>query len=126
MPKRQRTTAEQRRDEYDGMIRRSLSLIALYQEMAESHLASEAFDAELVKRMLATRVRAAADRGRDALAALRRRAGRCADREPGHSLMRETLAPPRVQLKKRRMRCSTLLAGNTVGGLLFTAQPSCE
>jgi hypothetical protein len=55
MPKRKRTAAEQRRDDYEAMIRRCLSLIALYQEMAESWLAGEHFDAELCKRMLAVR-----------------------------------------------------------------------
>jgi hypothetical protein len=55
MPKRKRTAAEQRRDDYEAMIRRCLSLIALYQEMAESWLAAETYDAEFVKRMLATR-----------------------------------------------------------------------
>src|SRR6516162_8692992 len=43
MPKRKRTAAEQRRDDYEAMIRRCLSLIALYQEMAESWLAGEHF-----------------------------------------------------------------------------------
>ena len=55
MPQRKRTAAEQRRDDYEAMIRRCLSLIALYQEMAESWLAGEHFDTELVKRMLAIR-----------------------------------------------------------------------
>jgi hypothetical protein len=55
MPKRKRTAAEQRRDVREAAIRRVMSLIELYAEMAESWLAAETFDAELVKRMLATR-----------------------------------------------------------------------
>jgi hypothetical protein len=53
MPKR--STAEQRRDVREAAIRRVMSLIELYAEMAESWLIAETFDAELVRRMLATR-----------------------------------------------------------------------
>jgi hypothetical protein len=55
MPKRKRTTLEQRRLTREAAIRRVLSLVELYSEMAESWLVAETFDAELVKRMLATR-----------------------------------------------------------------------
>lgn len=52
--KHKRTPAEQRRDVREGQIRR-VGLIALYEEMLESHLASDAFDVEFVKRMLGVR-----------------------------------------------------------------------
>jgi hypothetical protein len=55
MPKRERSTLEQRRDVRDAAIRRVLSLVDLYAEMAESWLIAETYDAELVKRMLHTR-----------------------------------------------------------------------
>ena len=54
LPKRKRTAAEQRRDVREAAIRRVMSLVELYAQMAESWLASETFDAELVHRMLAT------------------------------------------------------------------------
>jgi phage gp46-like protein len=53
--KRKRTNAEQRRDTREAAIRRVMSLVELYAEMAESWLVAETFDAELVRRMLATR-----------------------------------------------------------------------
>jgi hypothetical protein len=52
---RKRTAADIRRDEYEAMIRRCLALVGLYQEMLQSHLASNAFDMELVRRMLSIR-----------------------------------------------------------------------
>jgi hypothetical protein len=55
MPKRERTSAEQRRDVRDAAVRRVLSLVELYSEMAESWLVTETYDAELVRRMLSTR-----------------------------------------------------------------------
>jgi hypothetical protein len=55
MPKRQRTDAEQRRDVRERVVRRVLSLVELYAEMAESWLVTDTFDAELVRRMLSTR-----------------------------------------------------------------------
>jgi hypothetical protein len=55
MAKKKRTAAEQQRDAFEGMVRRSLGLIALYQEMAESWISAEHYDAELCKRMLAVR-----------------------------------------------------------------------
>jgi hypothetical protein len=54
-PKRPRTAAEERRDEQYEKVRRVLGLVAVYHEMLESHLAADAFDVELVKRMAAIR-----------------------------------------------------------------------
>jgi hypothetical protein len=55
MAKRKRSALEQRRDVRDAAIRRVMSLIELYAQMCETWLAAEAFDAKLVRRMLATR-----------------------------------------------------------------------
>jgi len=55
MPKRQRTALEQRRDAREAAIRRVMSLVELYAQMAESWLAADEFDTELVRRMLTTR-----------------------------------------------------------------------
>lgn len=46
--KRQRTAAEQRRDARDAAIRRVLSLVELYAEMAESWLVAETYDADVL------------------------------------------------------------------------------
>jgi hypothetical protein len=53
MPKR--LTLDERHHAREAAIRRVMSLIELYAEMAESWLAAETYDAEFVKRMLATR-----------------------------------------------------------------------
>jgi hypothetical protein len=53
--KRQRTAEQQRRDEHDFTIRRCLGLFSLYQEMMRTHLESDEWDGEHVKRMLHTR-----------------------------------------------------------------------
>jgi hypothetical protein len=50
-----RSTADERRATREAAIRRVLSLVELYAEMAESWLIGESYDAELVKRMLSTR-----------------------------------------------------------------------
>jgi hypothetical protein len=55
MDKRKRSAAEQRSDVREAAIRRVLSLVELYAEMAETWLAAETYDAELVRRMLSTR-----------------------------------------------------------------------
>jgi hypothetical protein len=55
MPKRKRATLEQRRDARAAAIRRVMSLVELYAQMAESWLAADEFDADLVRRMLITR-----------------------------------------------------------------------
>jgi hypothetical protein len=55
MPKRKRSPLEQRREARAAAIRRVTGLIEAYAEMAETWLAADAFDEELVRRMLITR-----------------------------------------------------------------------
>lgn len=52
---REPTAADIRRDEREAAVRRCLGLIELYQELAASLLASESWDAELVRRMISVR-----------------------------------------------------------------------
>jgi hypothetical protein len=55
MRRRERTPLEQRRDAREAAIRRVMSLVELYAQMAESWLAADEFDERLVRKMLITR-----------------------------------------------------------------------
>jgi hypothetical protein len=55
MAKRERTPLEQRSDARAAAIRRVMSLVELYAQMAETWLAADEFDEQLVRKMLITR-----------------------------------------------------------------------